>query len=850
MNTPLVRLLAATLVAVVLLTLPLGCDRSSDLRQRTSQLMAEIETVPTDADNYTDRLVLLEEWWNDLSERGRLRLHQFPAGPLIMSRFAQGFTDETPAQLEQAARMLAFVEQHGDQVGRLARVDSTDLVVNTYSTIVLEYTVGEVEIATGGALRVGQNFFANYLQKLQNTNPEADAYVTFEVTGEATTEPTSVPWLGIFNDLWVPSPAPALRVVNGKLRTGDTVRITLGDRSGGSRGLRMMPHDTDEFRFVLEFDPTGGGVYVLADFVALEVRGDEPAGLRAVAPSVVATGEPFALRLAVEDRYFSPATFGGGSFTVLLDGEPVGDVEIAAGDSEGRLDGLIINREGGFRFEVRSTDGAMTTFSNPVLVETEPRQRIFWGELHGHTGLEDAIGSAPRYYRYAREVAFLDFGSLSGHDIALTTAAWNTIRRETAGANRPGEFVAFMGYEWTVLAQSGGHHNVFFRNDPGRYATFRQAPVLPELYEKLREIEAPDDVLVIPHAHEPGDWNVSDPDLERLVEVYSMHGSFEYFGQRYLDRGFRLGLIAASDDHSGHPGNSPAMISNRGGLAAVYAPRLDRDEIWEGLRSRATYGTSGKRPVVVFTVEGSNPGGVLPVGSIPTLEARVLGTAPIDHIDVIRNGAVEFSRDYLWPEEGQGGAVQIMFHSPSETPGDEVMRPLTLVTWHGDIQVTNARIASVTPIGIDHFTDVFRQLDDHRIAFDVRSRGDFDGVLLELDDAASDAAVTIRITRPLERMRDRSDLGRVRTPGAAPPEGSAVHEVSFRPRELNRTKARFELSPDGVVLVRRIRPTGDWDVAFDYRPGEPPQPDDYFYLRVVQIDGEVAWTSPIWIGGE
>ncbi len=850
MSTTVARSLPSILASVVLVLVPFGCDRGSDLQQRTAKLMAEMETVPTDADNYVARLVLLEEWWNDLSTRGRIRIHQVPAAPLLMARMPLRFTDQTASLIEQAATMLAFAEEHGDRVGRLVRVDNNDLVVNTYTTVALEYTVGDVEIATGGALRIGQNFFANYLQKLQNTNPAGDAYVTFEVTSEATTSQTTVPWIGIYNDLHQASPAPALRVVDGSLRTGDTVLITLGDRSGGGRGLRMMPHDSDDFRFVLEVDPNGDGVFVLADFVSSPVRGAEPAGLRAVVPSVVATGKPFALRLAVEDRYFSPATFGGGSFTVTLDGEVVGTLEIQNARSEGRLDGLTIDREGGFRFQVASADGAMSTFSNPVLVEANPRQRIFWGELHGHTGLEDAIGSAPRYYQYARDVAFLDFGSLSGHDIALSAAAWDIIRRETAAANRPGEFVAYMGYEWTVLAQFGGHHNVFFRNDPGRYATFRQAPVLPELYERLREIEAADNVLVIPHAHEPGNWNVSDPDLERLVEVYSMHGSFEYFGQRYLDRGFRLGLIAASDDHSGHPGNSPAMISNRGGLAAVYAPQLDRDAIWEGLRGRTTYATSGKRPVVMFTVNGNNPGGALPVGSVPTLEARVLGTAPIDHIDVIHNGRVEFSRDYLWPDEEENGAIQIMFHSPTETPGDEVVRPLQVVTWHGEIEVRGARVASSTPIGIDLFTDVFRQVDAHRVAFDVRCRGDFDGVLLELADASADAEVTVRLTRPLERMVDRAQTARNRARAAASQPAVPLEEVSFRPGSLERNKARFELSPDGVVLARRIRSTGDWDVSFAYRPGEPPQPDDYFYVRVVQIDGEAAWTSPVWIGNE
>jgi hypothetical protein len=32
------------------------------------------------------------------------------------------------------------------------------------------------------------------------------------------------------------------------------------------------------------------------------------------------------------------------------------------------------------------------------------------------------------------------------------------------------------------------------------------------------------------------------------------------------------------------------------------------------------------------------------------------------------------------------------------------------------------------------------------------------------------------------------------------------------------------------------------------RSTRPQAQDDYFYMRVAQIDGEAAWVSPVWIG--
>ena len=836
------RVLVFGMTIVVLLSF--GCRQPDSLQERVRLLRTEIAAPPTTADNFQTRLETMEEWWDDLSVRGRLRIPTIVVLEFEKLRMDRGFTEEAPALMEHAVAVLSFAEDHGDEVGSLVRVDSNELVANEFTTVVLEYTVGEVGIGMGGMLRAGQRYSANTLQRLQNTDPSADAFVSFEVTSEAKTEESGVSWQGLFNSLFSSEPAPALRVVEGSLKEGDKVRITLGDRSGGSRGLRMPPRDADDFRFALQMDPTGSGSFVLADFVSTRIRGSEPKNLRAIVPSVVATGESFRLRIAVEDRYFSPASYPGGEFTVRLEDRVVGSIPIPAGRSEGELANIRLDQQGGHRFEVASSDGELKTLSNPVLVEADPQQRVFWGELHGHSGLEDGTGTVARYYEYARDVAFLDFGSLTGHDVTLTPPGWDEIRRETEAANRSGSFVAFMAYEWTVEWSSAGHHNVFFRNDPGRYATYREAIDKGPFYEKLREIDQADNILVIPHAHNPGNWNVSDGEIERLVEIYSMHGSFEFFGQRFLDRGYRVGLIAASDDHTGHPGNAPASVSVRGGLAAVYAGGLDRDSIWGGLRNRATYATSGKRPVVKVSVDGRPVGQSLPLGTIPTFSLRVLGTAAIDHIDVIGNGKVRYSQEYLSPDESKPEALQIMFHSPTDPPGEERNRPLAAVNWRGWISVDRGKIRSMEPLGSDIFTDQFHREGDSKIWFSCKTRGDLDGVLLTLDRASADTEVTVAITE--ERPRDQP-MGR--SPGLRlpiePPSQTPIEQIRFTLAEVGR-RAKFNLTPERTVFARLAKAKGDWDVSFDYRPHEAPEQNDYFYLRIVQVDGETIWTSPVW----
>ncbi len=80
------------------------------------------------------------------------------------------------------------------------------------------------------------------------------------------------------------------------------------------------------------------------------------------------------------------------------------------------------------------------------------------------------------------------------------------------------------------------------------------------------------------------------------------------------------------------------------------------------------------------------------------------------------------------------------------------------------------------------------------------------------------------------------------------PGNRALHEFSFSSEGLLTKKAMFEVPPFGFISARRIHPDGKWGVSFSYRLTGMPAQDDFFMLRVVQMDGETAWTSPIWIG--
>ena len=59
---------------------------------------------------------------------------------------------------------------------------------------------------------------------------------------------------------------------------------------------------------------------------------------------------------------------------------------------------------------------------------------------------------------------------------------------------------------------------------------------------------------------------------------------------------------------------------------------------------------------------------------------------------------------------------------------------------------------------------------------------------------------------------------------------------------------------ESITLVKNnqdyVRMNGDGlELEFEYSKTERPQKGetDYYYVRVIQQDGEMAWSSPIWI---
>jgi hypothetical protein len=143
--------------------------------------------------------------------------------------------------------------------------------------------------------------------------------------------------------------------------------------------------------------------------------------------------------------------------------------------------------------------------------------------------------------------------------------------------------------------------------------------------------------------------------LEPVTEVASVHGSSEApdsprviydavagnFARDALDCGYRLGFVGSGDSHDGHPGLAH-LSSPTGGLVALLADELTRKGVLEALRARRVYATNGPRIVLHVTLDGAPMGAVVAAGSgsARVLEVLVVGTAPLERVDLVRAGKV------------------------------------------------------------------------------------------------------------------------------------------------------------------------------------------------------------------
>ncbi|MFP4057179.1 MAG: DUF3604 domain-containing protein [Candidatus Brocadiia bacterium] len=395
--------------------------------------------------------------------------------------------------------------------------------------------------------------------------------------------------------------------------------------------------------------------------------------LRVLAPSGAEPGEEFGVLVVSLDRFGNASSTRYDDLALrLADGTVVARMPAFVGRVRVPV---VVEREGVHRLWLGER------LSNAVRVGRGCRGP-FWGDLHIHTKLSsDGQGTEP--YDYARDVAGLDFAATADHCQSMGPAGYAQALHWAEEADVPGEFATLLADEREPSHFGGaGHYNIYFRDQeafldhvgrPGEAGVANPLEAGPPL--------DPARVMLVPHhtgiafgSLRPGstgsavEWEGWDrDDLRPLVEIYSHHGQSElyaphhvlsyelnrmrnperrantsvpgpYYAQDYWMAGQRLGVVASSDEHSGQGGRP------HGGLAAVRAESLSRQAVFDALRARRCYATTGERILVEFSVGGVPMGAAAQAARGQPLSVRlaVWGTDLLLRVEVLRH---RFGRD-------------------------------------------------------------------------------------------------------------------------------------------------------------------------------------------------------------
>src|SRR5262245_21857211 len=658
--------------------------------------------------------------------RTKRSTRNFRIGKGSSAGYASYPTGPFPPRLATPRRgpVMPFSTYLPEHMGSIKLTPSGPFVAGAYAELTLTYTAGTFGIDDTGMVKISWRTTSD-MSKPQFVDPAAPNFTTVEASNGAKLDV----W---FDRLNIRPYANTLliRVGRGYLRAGDTLTVRMGDRRHGSPGYRLQTNC--EAPVALKTSVDAFATYEFAELPeqpAFALVPGPPAQWKAIWPSLAVVGEPFRLAILAEDGWGNPTTEAAATLS-FMSSRPIHrlpqTVAVARGDGPRVLDNLVVDAMGDIDLSIM-TDGVELARANPLRVVATAPLRRYWGDLHGQSGETIGMGSAESYFLYARDKAFIDIVGHQGNDFQITDAFWKELNELTAAFDRPGQFVCVPGYEWSGNTGMGGDRNVFFRRE-GRPIR-RSSHILVEGQTSTEAIYTADvlfralggeDAVVI--AHVGGRYAdlryAHDGRLERSVEVHSSWGTFEWLLHDAFQLGLRVGVVCHSDDHKGRPGATRPGASTFGavgGLTCYFMPDLTRDALFEALRKRRHYGTTGTRlfvdlrgtfeqpvagfsddpklgPAKEFAVREARMGDIIRPGAVAMkLSAEVIGTAPVERVDVLHGTqVVKTVRPYVAADLGR--RVRVLWQ------GAEYRGRGRETVWQGKLALIGNRFSRFSPV--------------------------------------------------------------------------------------------------------------------------------------------------------
>jgi hypothetical protein len=359
-----------------------------------------------------------------------------------------------------------------------------------------------------------------------------------------------------------------------------------------------------------------------------------------------------------------------------------------------------------------------------------------------------------------------------------------------------------------------------------------------ELFEKLRG----KDCVVMAHVGgRYADIKVAHDPMETAVEVHSAWGTFEWIVRDALEKNYRVGIVGNSDGHKGRPGAcypGASFFGSYGGLTCFLAERLDRDAIFESMRRRRHYATTGNRALLDVTATLASPADVflrdpaagpttseqsrqLIMGDIAKvvdaeveLAVEVIGSAPIERLDICDGlELIETVRPYGAGDLGR--RVRLVYE------GAEYRGRARTTTWDGSLSIEGNRILRTAVINNWNLDRGIQKQDETGLTWKAVTTGNYGAIDLWLETPAA-GQLTFK-TAPVSGEASIGELG------VEP----RVFDAGGLERAIKLQRLPETMSETRMVLKRKIKVRAKVDTRL--------------YVRVQQEDGHRMWSSPVYL---
>lgn len=489
-----------------------------------------------------------------------------------------------------------------------------------------------------------------------------------------------------------------------------------------------------------------------------------------------------------------------------------------------------------------------------------------FGDIHNHCDLSYGHG---RFADALKRAALqLDFVSITGHahwpdmpvddpsvahivdfhvkGFARLRERWMAHFAALQAASVDG-FVVFPGYE--IHSCAYGDYTIVYRDLEPQPLILKDSPA-----DLRRALEAAlgDRAFAFPHhiGYRLGargiNWSAFDAALSPFVEMNSMHGCAEVSEsergylhsmgpvdghstlQHGLTTGHVFGIVGNTDHHSAFPG------SYGHGRMAAYAHSRDRAALWDAMRARHTNALTGDSIHLLTAVGSTLQGGILPPQRDAHLAIEAVGGGFIDTIDVIRNGRL----------------VQRVSPEISPAPISEAMETILYLElgwgargrshrWDCTLEIEDGEILAAEPRfrGAEIVSPLEGDEAGHALpTIAATARGLAFSVTAEANPNNSTTAtqgVALRL-RLAKGAVIRADLSgqRIEMPAARLFDGAKSGNLGT----IDTPAWRFHALP----LPRQWQ----WQGMLALGALED---GENLYVRLRQLGGQMAWTSPIWV---